>query len=511
MKKTRILKIAMTLAALALLACASVGIAVSAANGPEIVGINVAYNEDTHIAIGVDGITSENVGIAVWYDETNTEDFTLANSDYRNYELKEDSKGNKYFKTHAIASDEYADGFVVSLVVDGQLAGEKYTVSVVKYLNNRIFGDDAVTVNQDDLYSDMLIHGIAADLSIGDCQPSYIVVKTVNGTAGSRNAHAAPILDGKAVMIRAEAKNAAGEYFLYWTAPDGSQIPDRVTAVAPTAKGINTYTAVYGAAADSAYANTIDFEGYAVGEFEYDLPTTALAHSTYGTAPNLEDLYFWKTTKTTSDNRLTIEKNFESTSKYLNQTFAPEMVVNQDYVYIVEGQNGDKEMVISKPQSVNGQNVRFYNPGGTAAKSTSVEFDLVMKEWNAKGPIRITVFYGTGSADMRFYIRHNANGFYLEQDGGAKGSTSTVGYPAGCDKTVTVRIDFTTVTDEGNTYLGAYVYFDGVCVNNATPVFNSMDAVDTAADRYNAISSIGIFNLKNEICENVVDNLTFMK
>ena len=510
MKKTRILKIAMTLAALALLACASVGIAVSAADGPEIVGINVAYNEDTHIAIGVDGITSENVGIAVWYDETKTEDFTLANSDYRNYEQKEDSKGNKYYKTHAIASDEYADGFIVSLVVDGALTGEKYTVSVVKYLNNRIFGDDAVTVNQDDLYSKMLVHGIAAELSIGDKAASFAVVKTVNGVAGSRNAYAAPVLDGNAVTIRAEAKNAVGEYFLYWTAPDGSKIYDRVTAVASAANGINTYTAVYGDAADSAYANTIDFESYVDAiELPYNIPgsSSTLKEGTYGTT---EKTYYWETSVTYGN--IEYHKIFESTAEYVGQSFAPHMVVNQDYTYIVEGQNGDKELLISKPQNESGKLDKIFNPS-SANDSTVVEFDLTTKEWNAKGPIRITIYYGSGSADMRFYIKHgnNNNLLYLEQDGGDKTFTSTeYSYVKGSDKAVTVRIELTIVAPtEGdtNTYLGANVYFDGVCVSQT--VMNSKDTVASLDAAY--IKAIGFTHLKNEIAETLLDNVTFMK
>ena len=509
MKKTRILKIAMTLAALALLACASVGIAVSAADGPEIVGINVAYNEDTHIAIGVDGITSENVGIAVWYDETKTEDFTLANSDYRNYEQKEDSKGNKYYKTHAIASDEYADGFIVSLVVDGALTGEKYTVSVVKYLNNRIFGDDAVSVAQDTLYSDMLIHGIAADLSI-DNAASYAVVKTVNGVAGSRNAYAAPVLDGNAVTIRAEAKNAVGEYFLYWTAPDGSKIYDRVTAVAPTANGINTYTAVYGDAADSAYANTIDFEALDTGVLSFTAPTGKSFSGTYASAyaPYLKG--YWNCGTITAGNVV-----------FYNSILAQEVgiaysedkaVVDEngnivtDHHEIIENAFGDKAVYVDKIEDVYSYGHQFIDPAVTDTAGNWVEFDFIPHGVNASSAIDFSLFYITGSSSSSDRITVS-----LVKSGGnirfkiksVDQYSSYFDYVLGSDKELAVKFEIVT-TDSNN--LGVNIYVDGNLITES-PLDSTKSADGVSVDFHRLHYTF----YAQEVGEYTIDNVTFTK
>ena len=248
MKKTRILKIAMTLAALALLACASVGIAVSAETSESMMSMNVAYNENTHIAVAIEAPADASVGIIVWQDETLTaEQCTFNNKSYTNYKVSE-SNGVSYYKTHAIASDEYADAFWVAPIVDGEIAETPVLYSVVRYIENRL-DDTGVTEKQYSLYSKMLIHGIAADKMLGGNQPSYIVVKTVNGTVGEGSAYAAPVLDGAAVTISAAEQNADGERFLYWLSPDGvTEISERVSTVAPTEYGINTYTAVYGTA-----------------------------------------------------------------------------------------------------------------------------------------------------------------------------------------------------------------------------------------------------------------------
>ncbi len=65
------------------------------------------------------------------------------------------------------------------------------------------------------------------------------------------------------VLLRAEAKNAEGQYFLYWEDVNGNVVcTERVFANAPVHNdlGYTVYTAVYGSASESAYANTLDLE-----------------------------------------------------------------------------------------------------------------------------------------------------------------------------------------------------------------------------------------------------------
>lgn len=254
MKRKMRIKIISALAVVSLVFCMISPISVCATEtefSVEINAINLAFMEKTHVIVNLEetGLTSgQQTGIAVWYDETlEVGSLEIENANYTNFDKKTDSKGVEYFEAHGVASDEYADLFYVAPVIKNgdnvQIAGEAGLYSVITYLNTRLSNDD-ITDNQAALYERMLLHGLAASKAF-EGEYSYGVIRVKNGVVGAQNANIGAGNIGDVLTIKAEATNAGGESFIYWLAPDGSQISDRETQVTVTEYGECTYTAVY--------------------------------------------------------------------------------------------------------------------------------------------------------------------------------------------------------------------------------------------------------------------------
>ena len=255
MKSKMRIKIFSAIAVISLVFCMISPISVCAAEtnfSVEINAINLAFMEKTHVIVNLkeSGLEAgQQTGIAVWYDETlDAGSLKIENANYTNFDKKTDSKGVEYFTAHGVASDEYADLFYVAPVVKNgdnvEIAGAPKIFSVITYLNTRL-SKDVITDNQAALYERMLSHGLAASKAF-DGEYSYGVIKVKNGVVGAQSAKLGAGNVGDVLTIKAEATNEGGESFLYWLAPDGTQISEREAQITVTECGECTYTAVYG-------------------------------------------------------------------------------------------------------------------------------------------------------------------------------------------------------------------------------------------------------------------------
>lgn len=266
--------------ALALLVCSVVALSASAEDSLAIEYANVAYNKMTQLAFTIKGTPAEGaeVGLAYWgYDVTGEK--TLANATV-SFE-KGNLDGKTYWLTPGIPASVMSEKVTVAPVTrdaEGKvaLAGALFEYSIYDYVKDRLV-DDNVTDKQMKLYTNLVKYGNSAEKVInGEVNMPYFVAE--NGEIGKNGKSLTLATAGDKLTLRANTINADGDYFLYWTAPDGSKIYDRVTSIVAGAANA-TYKANYGKKADSAYAGSEDLNALSVGE--YNLVTNN-AIQTYG-------------------------------------------------------------------------------------------------------------------------------------------------------------------------------------------------------------------------------------
>lgn len=244
---------------------------------------NVAYNEMNQLAFTLEGTPAEGkeAGIAVW-KSTVTGEKTLENASFINFEFGV-LEGVTYWLTQGIAANEMSVKLTVAPCVrdienpaNVAIAGDFFEYSIYDYVKDRL-SDDNVTDVQMKLYYNLVKYGNQAEKVVnGSINIPYVAAN--NGEINNTGKSLALPTAGDTLTLRANTLNADGDYFLYWTAPDGTKIYDRVTSVTATAANA-AYTANYGAKADSAYAGSEDLNALSVGE--YNLVTNN-AIQTYG-------------------------------------------------------------------------------------------------------------------------------------------------------------------------------------------------------------------------------------
>lgn len=249
----------------------------------EIEYANVAYNAMTQLAFTLKGTVAEGMeaGIAVWNPEI-TGEKTLANASYTSF--KSDAlEGKIYWLTEGIAANAMSKKLTVAPVVrnaetkgDIAVAGKLVDYSIYDYVADRL-DDKSVTDKQMKLYYNLVKYGNAAEKVVNG-SITYAYLAAENGEIASNGKSFALTSAGDKLLLRASTINTDGDYFLYWTAPDGSKIYDRVTPVTATAANA-TYKATYGAKADSAYAGSENLTTLNVGEYSL---LTNNAIQTYG-------------------------------------------------------------------------------------------------------------------------------------------------------------------------------------------------------------------------------------
>ena len=391
MKNTRFLKLAMLVLVCALSVCAFAGVianAEEAAPTAEITTANVAYNDMVQLAFTV---TSANlpdgavVGIMTW--EADAVEFTAENAAYSTYKASE-KDGVTYYKTAGIPAPEMDTAIYVAAVYkvgnDVTVAETPFKYSVLQYAGTRL-SETNVSAKQADVYENLIKYGINSDaVFAGD--ENYAFVKTVNGTIGSAGAEIGGWM-GKEVLLRAEAKNADGKYFIKWQNAEGETVSgERLTYVTVTEAGIAEYTAVYGDKAASAYASTYDFEALETGKL------------------------------TTTPSGLSFSNNNGTNNQF----------------YITESLNGDKQLLIDRLVSGSKSYSAFYKlPTGNQITAFEYDYELVesvVGNTNVPNQVTFTMKDGDGTEqnvrlNYEFDLTNEKLCFYLESSKGSSDKT----------------------------------------------------------------------------------------
>ena len=460
------------LLAAALLICATLALATSASaeataeSALSIEYANVAYQAKTRLAFTLKGTVAEGdtAGIAVWENGFAGEK-TAENASYFSFEA-DTLDGKTFYLTDGIAADDMSYRISVAPCVKNSegivtLAGEAIEYSIYDYVKDRL-DDEGVTDAQMKLYSNLVYYGNCAEKVIdGSVQLPLVVTK--GGYVGNKtSAMLIADKDGEA-LIRANAVNANGESFLYWSTPTGEEIYDRVARVTPAA-GNNVYTAVYGSEAESAYAGTVDFASLPTGQL-------SIVPATIGTPSydsNLNIYYvqnnasflggalvmYYGRVQVTSDTDLTVVKTTE-----LN---------------VNESTDGTKFLSYSKAGIGGGQPISFTNKSGL--ETERIEMDMAYTSWSNNETTALHFFFN--SKDCRIDVRYEANGdLYFFKNG-----TSTKAYAG--NFALGERF---TVSAEVNESGLVVLYVNGTPVTNAKDGTHLLDGFDfglTAGTKY---------------------------
>ena len=471
-----------------------------AAVGVEIISKNLNYASRTEIvyAVEANGVKKTDSVVMLFWNEAQAEDgYTYEKALYRKSFYGRDTimevEGCYLFSSRGIApkdinSSIYARPVIRHVdIVDGE-AVVTYTYGDVLKYNVGMYAAEklAETDNseaQNKLYTGLIEYAEAAGAKFGASEPDYVLAKIedAQGSFGNFGAkYAIADADGK-LMLRADAVNAEGKYFIKWTDAEGNDLStSRIAKVAaPTEAGTHVYTPVWGEAADSAYAGTTVIEKYSTGPIYTGAVNTKNAPTT--------DCYDGSGIKRWTGNKTydTIKYNFSAIPKYTKAedgTVTYETGANGFYVedkrdnyYIAEDLSGNKKIYAERSQKGAGWTVGFNNTTATKTETMYTEVDLTFDELTANGVqihVNATVYDAAGTnvaLRTNLYTRVNEkledgtfvdrNNGYLYTEGnnsahiGIDGETTYFGAHGGETITLGIRLvkkDVTTETTDEN-------------------------------------------------------------
>ena len=418
MKTTKFSRLLTFALVLAIALCCAIGIMASAEDAEPVARIdtaNVAYNEMVQLAFTVaeNGTLPEGADLGIMFWAYGTSEFTAETALYSTYtECEKD--GVTYYKSRGIAAPEMDTLLCVAAVykLDGAVTvcHEPIEYSVLKYAGTRLAGTD-ISAKQAAMYENLIHYGINSD-TVLEGEENYAFVKAVNGTVGNAGAKIGGWA-GKEMLLRAEAKNGDGEYFIKWVNEAGETVSNKRLAyvTAPDA-GIAEYTAIFGERSESLYANTYNFEYLNTGKI-------TAAPSGMNSISNPGDYNGY---------------------------------------YITESADGDKQLLIDRINSgANSYGAQFSLP---ATQVTSVEYDLEFTESIAHDVLNNIYFYlkdadGT-SATVRLNINYSAvnNNFYLYMESNKwtsvtdeAGKSAYLDAPEGSTVTFTFTLDLDNIRE----------------------------------------------------------------
>ncbi|MBQ7386819.1 MAG: hypothetical protein IJW03_01495 [Clostridia bacterium] len=285
-----------------------------------VASLNLSYKAQTEIAFavydGLDAVVSggqRDIYLLFFATDPDASGELTAEELYKNAIARKESVGNVnlggvshlLFYSNGIMANDLAKSVYVCPVAVEKVpvaGGEGYTTNYVRGYTTKKLADDGVTFEYDysaracnpvsyarqkivesmisgeemkpadaKLYSNIISYAAAALAKQGEKLVFEDATLVVSGgtIAGNKDGATTTTLDVKGypadatVLLRAEAKNAAGEYFLRWEDIDGNSVcTERIFANAPVHNdmGYVTYTAVYGSQSESIYKDVIDLE-----------------------------------------------------------------------------------------------------------------------------------------------------------------------------------------------------------------------------------------------------------
>lgn len=532
MKNTKFIAL---IVAAALLVCGAVGIISSAEEKHmEIDSANVAYNDMMHLAFTLKNTDTipegAEAGVAIWNSEKS--DYTAKNASFVTFNANVDEE-TVYYKSEGVAAPEI--GNVIFVAACYKLNGETvitetpFRYSIVDYLIKRL-GENPTDV-QAELYQNVLYYGAASNNVLEE--GTYVLVKAINGTVGAYNrlCEASRTL-GNSYVLRAEAVDAYGSYFVKWVDAAGNEIStERVISVTPEKFGLCAYKAIYGNVSESAYSNAYSFNDFETGEIDLGNPDLTKAPTTacYGDYSGT-NMMRWQVLKTVIDG-MNIDsyvlpeatKNDEA-PKAERYTFTKDengnyVIGARDHYYIAETYSGNKYYVIERGQYGSGYSTTFMS---NVAECKSAEIDFSQNEVSTSGVqfhINVWVTDGSESASYRLNLdTSNQSGtghFYAET---SEKSSGTIKYAVKLDgemstvnlsdgKTVSLKIVLNT-TGEAPCF---DYYIDGVYAGSlACETFNASGGHNASIDFSKArIGSLSINSVTAAKDDFYADNVAF--
>ena len=366
---------------------------------------NVAYNEMTQLAFTLKGTPAEGkeAGIAVW-DSSVTGEKTVANATFINFSYGI-LQGKTYWLTQGIAANAMSEKLTVAPCVrdvanpsNVTIAGDFFEYSIYDYVKDRL-SDDNVTEKQMKLYTNLVKYGNNAEKVInGSVNIPYVIAN--NGTINNSGKGLALPAAGENFVLHADTINADGEYFLYWTAPDGSKIYNRV-ATATAVAANTTYTANYGAKADSAYGGNFSFDALAAGQL-------SLVPSTIGTPTLSGGIY------TVTNSKSFLNGALELAYAKIQVASDTDLTVLKTTDLSVKEENGSKYIFLDKAGLGGTQYLSFSDKSGISNERIEVEMT-----YNTRASDETTALhFFLGGKDCRINTRYEANGdLYLFKNG----------------------------------------------------------------------------------------------
>ena len=411
MKTKRFSRLALLMLAMAVMLCSAFGVAAGAEDAEftaEIDTANVAYNDMVQLAftIKTTGTIPEGTELGVMFWNADATEFNVENATYLTFTANE-KDGTVYYKSNGIPAPEMDTAVYVAAVykADGAItiAETPFKYSALQYAGTRLT-EEGITAKQASLYIDLIDYGMSSDAVFENAE-NYAFVKANNGTIGSFGAKIGGWLD-KTVLLRAEAKNAAGEYFIKWVDAAGADVSaNRLAFVTVTTTGITEYTAIYGAKADSAYANTYDFEAIDTGKIKLNSAKLYMApdQKAYNTS-----VYSLCWTGAVTYGNLQLSYSMPPVMK----DGAPAVdengyysVAYTDSYFITESLNGDKEIYIDRLVCPQGYVNKFTNTAKEVAQA--VELDVTLSSIERYGIANSFTFQIADSDGTAVDIRIN--------------------------------------------------------------------------------------------------------
>ena len=533
-----------------------VGMTVSAANtdttGLSIKGKNVAYNAATQLCVAVNGVDATNKdSVAMLFWDYNPGSNPTAESATSKQIGADVLDGVYYFLSYGVdAKDMSAKIYFAPALVENDEITDIGTVSagysIVDYAIQRLTEQDG-SAAQANLYYQLIRYcGAAYDVFYGYTENGFVM--TENGTAGSFGASVIGATRNDTVLIRAEAKNSNGEYFLYWMNDNHAIVSNERVVAVKADKALSKYTAVYGNKRDSLYIDTYDFEALSNGEdgllFTPENPGTVNTkiwdtvhgykysnnvNKTYGnlTVSLCYSLQYAKVTKT----------NYEGAEEFSTGYYVEKGTVVKNYTsdeqakawIVTDEKTGDKALSSTKYAADNGMNFTFTNPA--KLYNNAFEFDFSVDEYATGTPIQVS--FSNGTFDFaNFSININKSGagnVALNLStvdatdnviyNGIKVANATKNRRIGTfDYAYGSTITFKFVVDSTNPLYSIHIYADGTYVGTAgiQKVEGDVTYYDFASSIKNRtyndtnckIATARIFQLRSATTVHTVDNVT---